>query len=287
MVFEEFSSIKFDNNDEKFIEEFVTVYSRYLITNDFDAVKSHIADLARRGHVKSLAKYIRKVAPENWDEDLKEMAFSIKNGGSTKTPQEWEVVAAIDWHTPLQGCEFEKLKTIQDLRQELLNVGGDFYKADLALKKKRISKEKHDKILNYGKRIVALFEAQPYYESLRKCQEGYYSAFVENQNIIDGVGFLEHTMEPDDLFLPFDKMQNHGNGVIYSKNEIANVLIESFNAIPSNEECTNEDLFGFGFALILLAKNNREKNWAVRALNVTSRLPYTTKETTENRTKED
>lgn len=271
MVFEEFSNFKYDNNDEKFAEEFVVVYSKFLITTDFGLVRDKIAELARRGHIRSLAKYIKQTNPKDWDEDLKNMALSIKNGEHQKTPQEWEVVCAIDWHEPLQNCPYEHIKSILNLRKELMNVGAEFFDAEIALRKRKINEEKYNKIYNYGNSLMTLYERQPYFKSLQNCQEGYYSAFIEHQNVIDGVGFLEFTLNPDDLFIPYDNFKNYGNGVVYSKGEIANFLIENFNKIDKNQDCTNEELYAFAFAITLFGKNNKEKQFGIRTLNIVSK----------------
>jgi hypothetical protein len=127
MVFEEFSDINYQSNDDKFIEEYVVVYSKYLLCNDFSTVKNHIASLARRGHIRSLAKYIKKVPPQERDSDLNELVEKIKNKTEAKTPQEWELLASIEWHSPVQNCKYEKIKTIQDLRNEISNSVDIFY----------------------------------------------------------------------------------------------------------------------------------------------------------------
>ena len=272
MVFEEFSSFKYDNNDEKFAEEYVIVYSKFLVTSNFEQVKDKMANLARYGHVRSLAKYLRRVEPKDWAEDLKEMTLAIKNGDYVKTPQEWEVVAALDWHKPLQDCSYEHIKTIEDLRKEIIKANNVFYNLEKGYIKDKTNK--YDEITRYSARLIDLYERQPYVQSLKKCQEGYYSAYVTLQKPLDGVGFLEFTREPDDLYIPYDNLEQYGNGVTYISDEIAGFLIENFNNIDKNQDCTNEELYSFAFAMTLFGKNDKEKECKIRKINRKYYLSY-------------
>ena len=273
MVFEEFSDFKLDGNEDVFIDEYITAYSKYLITAYFSYAKKEMANLAKRGHTRSLAKYIAKVKPEEWDEELKNKAYEIKNRNGAKTPQEWEVVAAIEFHKPLIENDDADIKTVSDLRKKLCVLGQEYYEAEGLYKKGKVEAQYVHNISKKVKELVMLYQKQPYLQTLKKVQEGYYAAAVENYKFLDFVGFLEFTNSPDDIYLEFDNFMQYGNGVIYTREDFAKVITETFEKRKKNEDVTYCEFFTYGFVKTLFGKSKSSQNYGVEVLNYISQLP--------------
>ena len=270
MVFEEFADFVYNDDEEKFLTEYIATYSKYLITSDFDLVKDKMIDLAKRGHVRSLAKYLKRVKPENWDNELREIGSAIKNRAGAKTPQEWEVVAAIESHEPIN---YDKIKNVEQMREAICLAAEDYYYADQFRKAGQLSDEIVNEKALYCRLLLSAYEIQPYMQAVKKVQEGYYSAYVEKYKPLDAVGYLEFTLEPEDQHLDDDKFMQYGNGVYYSKQEIAKFLIDEFNNYGKKDDVPYDVFFGYGFAKTLYGKGDKEHMQGVRVFNLLSKMP--------------
>ncbi len=286
MVFEEFNNFRYDNNDEEFINEYVVTHAKYLSSSNFDLIKKKMAELAKRGHIRSLAKYLFRVEPEKWAEDLKKIAFAIQNKKGPKTPQEWEVVAAMQFHYALINSSYDDIKDVRNLRIEICKAGKDFYCADRSYRAGLI-----DDGYFYGKkvacmRLTELYNNQPYLQTLKKVQEGYYSAFIKNGNILDGVGFLECTLDPDDFFIDKERLKEYCDGRIYSRHDVANVLIKNFDSYKKNEDVPYDAFYAYGFANVLYGKNEKTRHVGMRVLNIVSKFSFDDEKTNIAKSKE-
>lgn len=277
IVFEEFSSFILDDNDREFVDEYVVTYSKYLTTARFKLIEKEMIDLARRGHIRSLAKYIKNVKPEEWVEDLKDKALEIKNRRGARTPQEWEVVAAMQWHEPLLGCDDENLSTINDLRIAICKAGRTYGKAKYYYDRRKFDEDKFYKICKDYNILYSHYEKQPYLQTLKMVQEGYYYAYVEKYHALDATGFFESTLEPDNLYIQEDNLMQYGNGVIYDRVDFADFIIKNFDKASKNEDIQYEDFYAYGMAQVLYGKNEKKHNEGVRALMVTSEFEITKK----------
>lgn len=275
MVFDEFNEFKDAGNEDEFLTEYVVYYSKFLLTTYFNLIKTQIADLARRGHTRSLAKYLKNVKPEDWDEDLKQMGLAIKKQNGSKTAQEWEVVAAMQWHEPLVDCAYENMKDLKSLRHKICEAGKDFYYADEAYRDGVLSLEIYNQKKFETMQLTQIYSKQPYLQTLKKVQEGYYSAFVRDNNIIDAVGFLEATLDPDDFYLEEEKLKEYNGGHLYSKLDIAQTLINNFDSYKKNEDVPYDAFYAYGFALTLYGKSEKSRHKGIRALQVTSEFDVT------------
>lgn len=269
MVFEEFNEFASSENEDEFINEYVVYYSKYLLTSYFDCVKIKIAELARRGHVRSLAKYLKKVKPENWDEDLKQMALAIKNKKDAKTAPEWEVVAAFDWHKPLERCMYD-VKDIKTLREVVAQAGKDFYYASEAYHAGILAEREYLQKRMECMQLTEAYARTDYLQTLKKVQEAYYSAFVKDGNLLDAVGFLEATVAPDDFYVDEQSLKEYGHGTYFSHLDIARSLIRNFDAYKKNDDVPYDAFFAYGFALTLYGKNDAFKNRGIKALSIVS-----------------
>lgn len=182
-------------NKDKFLYNYTVVYSRFLLTNDFDVVRDDLIFLAKNGELHALSKYLFFENPDNLDENLVKIAKNIEKK-EKKTPEEWEVVASLHSKDIIPCFREQTLCTASQMEDFFTDAISRYDYIRDEFDHKRCNGEclnqSIDKIYNIYKNLLAT----DYIKAIKNAQAGYYKNFINTNNAIDGYSFIELTNKP-------------------------------------------------------------------------------------------
>ena len=183
------------SKSKKFLFNYVVVYSRFLLTNNFDRVRDDLVSLAKNGELHALSKYLFFEKKENLDKNLLEIAKNIEKKDN-KSPEEWEVVASLH-SKDIVPCFCEhKLCNAIEMEDYFTGALADYDYTRDEYDHGRCNEDnlnlRVDKMFNIYRNLLAT----DYIKAIKNAQAGYYKNFVNTNNSIDGYSFLELTSKP-------------------------------------------------------------------------------------------
>jgi len=203
----------------------------------FEFIKERLLDLIKKGSLRALAKYLTWEQVEFWRHDLINYARKIEEK-KTKTPEEWEVVAA------LHSADF-----IKELNCDIKTASIESQKAFITFEKVFLNNEPNDSELsNFLKLKQSLMETE-YVHALQKAQFGYYSRYNSTLMVYDMSSYFELTHGLSRNVLDCEALKEQFGQKFYNHKYLANITEKNF---PKLEKyAVLRDAFAFANILFL------------------------------------
>ncbi|MBP3431544.1 MAG: hypothetical protein J6K39_01640 [Clostridia bacterium] len=236
-------------NDPKHARYCVEDFEEYMAEKEAKAeaykyVRWQIKKLAESGDVKALAMYIAHESAGDVDAELLKKAKSIENQ-RLKTPEEWEVVAALY----IKECpeEFIRLKIDYDVEDAAAKalfahknyIGAvEFGESENAFRFMQVFKRYHEAAMS-----------TKYARAMQKTQLGYYARYFKYYGYSSDLGeYLAVTKDGRSNYIDGDAFETFSKGRYFSRDQISAILRNTYRKNKFNE-LTIPDKLAFAEAL--------------------------------------
>ena len=280
-----FEGVDYDRmEDEKLLYEFVKLYSYYVsdfrycykttrqaMRKKFEKIKQNVMDLAERGSLKALSFYLNQEEKAEWDDRLVAIAKRIEGRGDLKTPEEWEVIAALHVYDQVYVIIDSEIDTVKKLNEAIESEWFRFneleYERDHGryfdpfndlYRTNRYSKEDFDDLVNASYRKCNWFyqclKTGAYADALKHAQIGYYGRYMKKESVVDLWHFLELKKSPYDLYFETEELKKLTGGDYYLGDCHFFAILKKearkkfFNRILHKNKSQESILDGFAFA---------------------------------------
>ena len=164
--------------------KFGIAYAKFLKSENkeeaFEDIKIEICELAKAGELQAMAMYLTYVSPNNWDVSVLDLATQIYKKDK-KTPEEWEVVAALYCHdivnvecynhsTKSREIQTFSLLKLKHLIKSVYNLSDNFFYD------KDHYEDSKQYYSDYGK-MLNVYQNTKYAKAQERAMMGYYARY--------------------------------------------------------------------------------------------------------------
>lgn len=262
--------IKLDNGfvkNESTLHDYAVLYSRYLVTGDFDEIEEAIKKLAKKGELHALSAYLFFKKPFERDKEMVALAKKIKQKEGEKSPEEWEVVAAFHSHDEIMVFGRENITCIPDLMEQLVIANKktkDVYRTMAGFfSRYKYQRGQLAEAYNNYKWLFTNFKATEYAKAMTCAQVGYYRRYFEEFDMLDASLFLEYSKEPDFYLMTKENFNLKNIGQFVGRDKIYALMKAELKAYKQMQCEAVVDCFAFDS----IAMNSTSKMTQRKALN--------------------
>ena len=187
--------------DESSLHDYAVLYSRYLVTGDFEEIEEAMKKLAKKGQLHALSAYLFAKKSLERDKEMVALATEIEKGNEPKTPEEWEVIASLHANDDIMVFGRENITCVADLMQDLVIANKrtkDAYRTMSGFfSKHQYKRGQLAEAYNNYKWLLTNFKGTNYAKAMMYAQVGYYRRYLKGFDMLDASLFLEFSKEPD------------------------------------------------------------------------------------------
>ncbi len=240
---------------ENWSYDYVVNFSKFLNYHSISAnnikinqnkISNDMAVLAEFGDIKALTFYLTNIDANLLDKNLVEMAKQIEKKPSPKTPEEWEVIAALHSLDPVfvKDDVFSEFPLMID--EEIIRVRRaiKIMSAEMRLCDEGIHNERVPHI------SCSALQDTEYIKAIKNAQIGYYSRFIETNNLLDLCSYLETCDGVLKLYEDYKLKNEISNNSDSGYQNYANILKNARKKNKANPNFAEEFAIARGLDLI-------------------------------------
>lgn len=238
--------------ESELLQDFFIVYSRFLdvlydIDRPFDEVREDLIKLARRGELRSLALYLSIEKESKLKEDLVLKAKEIENRVGEKTPEEWEVIAALHENDRVNVIIDDSINTVKKLNLEMSRLWTrfneyeneyDHFRYVDPFDETEYSKEEFKHLvlssLHKCRWYYKCMQGGPYSDAIKQAQIGYYERYFKYKDSFDLYSFLELNRQPLKFYRENKILERVDGGKCYSRWELVKFLKKDYKNLKND-----------------------------------------------------
>lgn len=259
--------LRLDNKfikDESSLHDYAVLYARYLVTGDFEEIEEAMKKLAKKGQLHALSAYLFAKKPIERDKEMVALATELEKRDDAKTPEEWEVIAALHANDNIMVFGRENITCIADLMQELVIANKhtkDVYRTMSGFfSKYKYQKGQLAEAYNNYKWLFTNFKNTDYAKAIMGAQVGYYRRFLKEFDMLDASLFLEFSKEPDYYLMTKENFVTKETGSFVGREKIYSFMKSALKAYRDMQCEAVVDSFAFNsIAMTSTSKGAQKK----------------------------
>ena len=248
---------KFDKNER----DYAVLCAKFLLSSGFGNVSMGFYDLAMRGDLRALAKYIYYQRRDMLAESLLKKAIAIEKKGA-RTAEEWEVVAALHGHDYIPVFHIHKILPIHEVVKRMNDALKVYdYASDEYFHGRMSEDEAYDKYLLFRGYYKALISTD-YMRSIKFAQFEYCKKFKIDGDVLALSAITELSSMPySTINFVMDKSINVDNYLSSCEK-----LMKGYKTFDKNSDIVSCYACGM---MNYYSKNDRENK---KGLNILSKV---------------
>lgn len=269
------------SNNKKLFRDFCILESRFLVSNDFGFIRDSLIELAQKGELHAMAKYLYLETTKNLDKEIVSLAKKLIEKPQ-KSPDEWEVLAAFFLHEEISVYTFENIKNTKDLYNEFLDRFFNFYETSYYFRHNRATPYDVEYDFNKFDWLRKNFVETKYAKAIKEAQIGRIENLKNNYNLLDAYMYLKN-LNYANIFAVEDEFdfditstsmpKQIVNKVEKEAKEVYKSIKSHFKNLYKEGEATFVDEFLYNSSEFFETNSKHLKNNAAQNILFYSRLP--------------